>query len=64
MSTFGNITPQDTELILPTSSPLIKFAILPKKIPIGETHAIISSKKNVEDLIFQITGKSFMEKSL
>ena len=33
---------QGTEVTLPTSSPFIKFAILPKKIPIGETQAIIS----------------------
>ena len=38
----GNITLQGTELTLPTSSPLIKFAILPKKIPIGATIATTS----------------------
>ena len=44
---LGNITLQGTELTLPTSSPLIKFAILPKKIPIGETQAITSNKNKI-----------------
>ena len=30
---------------LPNNSPLIKLANLPKKIPIGETQAIIYNKK-------------------
>ena len=38
------MTAQDTSVAFPTSSPLIKFAIRPKKIPIGDTHAIISNK--------------------
>ena len=48
MSIFGNMTPHELLVIFPTSSPFIKFAILPKNIPTGETQAIISSKKKVE----------------
>ena len=47
ISIDGKITAQGTIVTLPTSSELIKFAILPKKIPIGATQAIISNKKNV-----------------
>ena len=43
-STVGKITDQTTEVCLPYSSALIKFAILPKNIPIGATQAIISNK--------------------
>ena len=39
---------------LPTNSPLIKLAILPKNMPIGETQATISNKKN--------TGIFFLDK--
>ena len=49
---FGKITPQEILVILPTSSPLIKFATRPKKIPIGETQAIISNKKKVDKFLF------------
>ena len=37
-----NWTPQGTDVSKPYSSELIKFAILPKKIPIGATNATIS----------------------
>ena len=47
ISIFGKITLQGTDVILPINSPLMKLAILPKKIPIGETQAIISKKNNV-----------------
>ena len=47
ISTDGNITLHDTLLTLPTNSLLIKFAILPKNSPIGETHAIISNKRSL-----------------
>ena len=40
--TFGNITPHGKSVVLPYSSPLIKFAILPKNNPIGVTHEIMS----------------------
>ena len=43
----GKITLQETLVTFPYSSPLIKLAIRPKKIPIGETQAMISNKKNV-----------------
>ena len=33
-------------MTLPISSPLIKFAMRPRKIPIGETQAIMSNKNN------------------
>ena len=46
-SMLGKIIPQKTSVVLPTSSPLIKLANLPKNMPIGETHAIISSKNSV-----------------
>ena len=49
---FGKITLQGTLLTLPTNSPLIKFAIRPKKIPIGETQAIISKKKKFFNFFF------------
>ena len=58
MSTLGNITPHITVVVLPTSSPLIKFAILPRKIPIGETQAIISNKKS--ELIFFCNEKIYV----
>ena len=48
MSTVGNIMPHETLVIFPTSSALMKFAIRPKNIPIGDTHAIISNKKKVD----------------
>ena len=43
---FGKVTPQGKLVTLPTSSPFIKLAIRPKKIPIGETQATISNKRN------------------
>ena len=46
ISTDGNITDQETLVIFPTSSPLMKFAIRPKNIPIGATHAITSNSNN------------------
>ena len=52
ISIFGKITLQETLVTFPTSSPLIKFAIRPKKIPIGETQAIISNKKKVFQIFF------------
>ena len=42
---LGKITPQKTSVVLPASSPLIKLAIRPKKIPMGETNDIKS--KNI-----------------
>ena len=48
LSIFGKMTPQKPFVAFPISSPLIKFAIRPKKIPIGETQAITSNKKKVE----------------
>ena len=50
ISTVGNITLHLTFETFPISSAFIKLAILPKKIPIGETQATISNKK--KDLIF------------
>ena len=47
----GNITLHETLVTFPTNSPFIKFAIRPKNIPIGETHAIISNKKR-DDIFF------------
>ena len=44
LSILGKITLHETFVILPLSSPLIKFAIRPKNIPIGDTQAIISKK--------------------
>ena len=52
LSILGKTTPQKTFVVLPTSSPLIKFAIRPKKIPIGATKAIISSRKKVGIFFF------------
>ena len=52
ISTAGKITLQEIFVTFPINSPLIKFAILPKKIPIGETQAIISSKKKVGKPLF------------
>ena len=46
ISVVGKITPQGILVTFPISSPFIKFAIRPKKIPIGETQAIISNKKS------------------
>ena len=43
-------TPWNT-VVFPTSSPFIKFAIRPKNIPIGDTHAIMSNKKR-NDIFF------------
>ena len=37
-----NFTAQGTLVSVPYNSEFIKFDILPKKIPIGETRAIIS----------------------
>ena len=54
---FGNTTPHNIFVGLPTSSPLIKFANLPKKIPIGETHAIISNI--TKNLIFLFIEKKY-----
>ena len=48
ISILPNTTLHGTLLSLPISSPLIKFAIRPKKIPIGETHAITSKKRRDE----------------
>ena len=45
--TAPKITLQETSVALPTSSPFIKLAIRPKKIPIGATQAITSSIKKV-----------------
>ena len=45
ISTVGNITLHLTFETFPINSALIKFATLPKKIPIGETQAIISNTK-------------------
>ena len=39
---FGKITAQGRVEIFPKSSPFIKFAILPRKRPIGATQATIS----------------------
>ena len=47
MSTAGKITDQETSVTFPTNSPLMKFAILPKNIPIGDTQAMTSSKNKV-----------------
>ena len=52
ISMAGKITDHGTSVTFPTSSPLIKLAILPKNIPIGETQAITSSKKNVDIFFF------------
>ena len=41
---LGNIIPNVWSVILPYNSPLMKFAILPKKIPIGDTRQIMSVK--------------------
>ena len=51
-SIFGKITPQETSVDLPTSSPLIKLAIRPKNIPIGATQATISSNKKAGIFFF------------
>ena len=53
ISILGKITLQGTLLILPTNSPLIKFAIRPKKIPIGDTQAIISNKNRVDKFLLR-----------
>ena len=53
LSIAGKITPHDTFVTLPTSSPLIKLAIRPKNIPIGDTHAMISSRKKVGTFFFK-----------
>ena len=45
-STLGKITLHETSVILPISSPFIKFAIRPKNIPIGDTQAIGPSGSN------------------
>ena len=44
LSTNGKITPQIKSVGFPTSSLFIKFAILPKKIPIGAATAMKSKK--------------------
>ena len=48
----GKTTPQDTVVTFPNSSPLMKLAIRPKKIPTGETQAMISNKKKVGIFLF------------
>ena len=53
LSTFGKITPQNTLVVLPTSSPFIKLAIRPKNIPTGETQAIMSNKKSDNIFLFK-----------
>ena len=44
----------------PTSSPLIKLAIRPKKIPIGDTQAMTSNKNKVD--IFLDLEKRYVPK--
>ena len=47
-----NCTDHGTDVSCPYSSEFIKFAILPKKIPIGATKEIISKYKNEFWLFF------------
>ena len=46
------VTAQGTLVIDPYNSELIKFAILPKKIPIGETNATTSRYSKTLSLFF------------
>ena len=55
----GKITAHGSVEGLPKSSPLIKLAILPRKIPIGATQAIISVRLN--KLIFLFCEKINVE---
>ena len=50
MPPLGKITAQGRVEIFPKSSPFIKFAILPKKRPMGATQATIS--ENLKKLVF------------
>ena len=52
LSTNGKITPQIKSVGFPTSSLFIKFAILPKKIPIGAATAMKSKKIYFSKLFF------------
>ena len=62
MSTVEKITLQETSVAFPISSPLIKLAIRPKKIPIGETQARTSNKMKVEVTPSQIVLKTELNK--
>ena len=46
LSIFGNTTPHELPVGFPYNSPLMKFDILPKKIPIGAVQATRSKKTN------------------
>ena len=50
INVWKNNTPRNRANFAATNSPFIKFAIRPKNIPIGETQAIISKRKNVCNL--------------
>ncbi len=52
ISIVGNTTLHETSVIFPTNSPLIKFAMRPKNIPIGETHAMTSNKIKADIFLF------------
>ena len=54
LSIFGKMTPQKPFVAFPISSPLIKFAILPKKIPIGADTDIKSKKIYLFILCFRL----------
>ena len=47
-----NLTAQGTDVSKPYNSELIKLAILPKKIPIGEIKAIMSRYLKTSSLFF------------
>ena len=51
-SHISKITDQKMSVFLPINSLFMKFARRPKKIPTGDTHAIISSKKNADKSLF------------
>ena len=59
-SISGKITDQGALVGFPKSSPLIKLAILPKKIPMGATQTITSKKRKVS--VFMLLAKRCVPK--